>query len=226
MTTLAIDIGGTKLAAALIGADGQIRDRRELPTPASQTPQALRDALSALVSPLQAHAQRVAIASTGIIRDGSLLALNPHNLGGLLHFPLVKTLEQLTNLPTIAINDAQAAAWAEYQALDGDITDIVFITVSTGVGSRILLPREICAVQVPSPLSVQPDAVEPAAAAPDNDGASGLRPVTGLSLASFAVQIAVTVPPTTGLSGFRVMDECAASSGPATNFSVCCNVPS
>lgn len=58
MTTLAIDIGGTKLAAALIGADGQIRDRRELPTPASQTPEALRDALSALVSPLQAHAQR------------------------------------------------------------------------------------------------------------------------------------------------------------------------
>lgn len=115
MTTLAIDIGGTKLAAALIGADGQIRDRRELPTPASQTPEALRDALSALVSPLQAHAQRVAIASTGIIRDGSLLALNPHNLGGLLHFPLVKTLEQLTDLPTIAINDAQAAAWAEYQ---------------------------------------------------------------------------------------------------------------
>ena len=138
MTTLAIDIGGTKLAAALIGADGQIRDRRELPTPASQTPEALRDALSALVSPLQAHAQRVAIASTGIIRDGSLLALNPHNLGGLLHFPLVKTLEQLTNLPTIAINDAQAAAWAEFQALDGDITDMVFITVSTGVGGGVV----------------------------------------------------------------------------------------
>lgn len=59
MTTLAIDIGGTKLAAALIGADGQIRDRRELPTPASQTPEALRDALSALVSPLQVHAQRL-----------------------------------------------------------------------------------------------------------------------------------------------------------------------
>lgn len=138
MTTLAIDIGGTKLAAALISADGQIRDRRELPTPASQTPEALRDALSTLVSPLQVHAQRVAIASTGIIRDGSLLALNPHNLGGLLHFPLVKTLEQLTDLPTIAINDAQAAAWAEYQALEGDITEMVFITVSTGVGGGVV----------------------------------------------------------------------------------------
>ena len=138
MTILAIDIGGTKLAAALIGADRQIRDRRELPTPASQTPEALREALATLVAPLQAHAQQVAIASTGIIRNGSLLALNPHNLGGLLHFPLVKTLEQLTDLPTIAINDAQAAAWAEYQALERDITGMVFITVSTGVGGGVV----------------------------------------------------------------------------------------
>ena len=138
MTTLAIDIGGTKLAAALIGADGQIRDRRELPTPASQTPEALRDALSALVSPLQAHAQRVAIASTGIIRDGSLLALNPHNLGGLMHFPLTQTLEQITDLPTLAVNDAQAAAWAEYHALGGEYRDLVFITVSTGVGGGVV----------------------------------------------------------------------------------------
>ncbi|MEG8134104.1 N-acetylmannosamine kinase [Escherichia marmotae] len=138
MTILAIDIGGTKLAAALIGADRQIRDRRELPTPASQTPEALREALATLVAPLQAHAQQVAIASTGIIRNGSLLALNPHNLGGLLHFPLVKTLEQITDLPTIAINDAQAAAWAEYQALERDITDMVFITVSTGVGGGVV----------------------------------------------------------------------------------------
>ena len=138
MTILAIDIGGTKLAAALIGADRQIRDRRELPTPASQTPEALGEALATLVAPLQAHAQQVAIASTGIIRNGSLLALNPHNLGGLLHFPLVKTLEQLTDLPTIAINDAQAAAWAEYQALERDITDMVFITVSTGVGGGVV----------------------------------------------------------------------------------------
>ncbi|UMX91821.1 ROK family protein [Escherichia coli] len=97
--------------------------------------QALRDALSALVFLLQVHAQRVAIASTGIIRDGSLMALNPHNLGGLLHFPLLR--RAATDLPTIAINDAQAAAWAEYQALEGDITEMVLITVSTGVGGVV-----------------------------------------------------------------------------------------
>ena len=94
MTTLAIDIGGTKLAAALVDSDLHVRERRELPTPASKTPQALETALHALVEPLQGLARRVAIASTGIIREGVLLAINPHNLGGLLHFPLVQTLEK------------------------------------------------------------------------------------------------------------------------------------
>lgn len=117
MTTLAIDIGGTKLAAALIDNNLRISQRRELPTPASKTPDALREALKALVEPLRAEARQVAIASTGIIQEGMLLALNPHNLGGLLHFPLVQTLETIAGLPTLAVNDAQAAAWAEYHAL-------------------------------------------------------------------------------------------------------------
>ncbi|HAU5066339.1 TPA: ROK family protein, partial [Citrobacter amalonaticus] len=138
MTTLAIDIGGTKLAAALVEDDMQIRERRELPTPASKTSQALRDALKTLVQPLQAQAHRVAVASTGIIREGNLLAINPRNLGGLLHFPLVQTLETLTGLPTLAINDAQAAAWAEYHAIADDTRDMVFITVSTGVGGGVV----------------------------------------------------------------------------------------
>lgn len=138
MTTLAIDIGGTKLAAALVDDAQNLLERRELPTPASKTPDALRDALQTLVEPLFPRATRVAIASTGIIRDGVLLAINPLNLGGLLNFPLTKTLEAITGLPTLAVNDAQAAAWAEYYALHGDYRDMVFLTVSTGVGGGVI----------------------------------------------------------------------------------------
>nr|VUD25032.1 kinase [Salmonella sp. NCTC 7297] len=138
MTTLAIDIGGTKLAAALIDENLRMSQRCELPTPGSKTPDALRETLKALVEPLRTEARQVAIASTGIIQEGSLLALNPHNLGGLLHFPLVQTLETITGLPTLAVNDAQAAAWAEYHALPDDIRDMVFITVSTGVGGGVV----------------------------------------------------------------------------------------
>lgn len=138
MTTLAIDIGGTKLAAALVGDDLQIRERCERPTPASKTPDALREALKMLIEPLQRRAKRVAIASTGIIHQGVLQSINPQNLGGLMHFPLVHTLEELTGLPALAVNDAQAAAWAEYHAIADDISDMVFITVSTGVGGGIV----------------------------------------------------------------------------------------
>ena len=139
MTTLAIDIGGTKLAAALIDDALQIRERREMPTPASKTPDALVAALTELVTPLMKQATHVAIASTGIIREGILLAINPLNLGGLLHFPLVQTLENITGLPAMAVNDAQAAAWAEYHALEIDCREMVFITVSTGVGGGMVL---------------------------------------------------------------------------------------
>ncbi len=135
MTTLAIDIGGTKLAAALI--EGQtILARRECPTPASQTPQALQEALHSLVVPFMAQAERVAVASTGIIQSGVLTAINPSNLGGLAQFPLVGFLSAITDLPVTAINDAQAAAWAEFCALPGD-DDMAFLTVSTGVGGGL-----------------------------------------------------------------------------------------
>lgn len=138
MTTLAIDIGGTKLAAALVDDGLQIHARRECPTPASKTPDALREALAELVKPLQTQAMRAAIASTGIIQDGNLLAINPQNLGGLHHFPLVQTLEDIAGLPTLAINDAQAAAWAEYHVSAKEIKDMVFLTVSTGVGGGVV----------------------------------------------------------------------------------------
>ncbi|VTP75300.1 N-acetylmannosamine kinase [Leclercia adecarboxylata] len=136
MITLAMDIGGTKLAAALVDSALQIIARREIPTPASQTPDALEAALRDLVTPLWPQAQQFAIASTGIIQHGVLTSINPSNLGGLSHFPLVDVLTTLTGLSGVALNDAQAAALAEYQQMPPAVRDMVFITVSTGVGGR------------------------------------------------------------------------------------------
>lgn len=132
MSTLAIDIGGTKLAAGLVSDELALLERREMPTPASRTAAALAAALEELVAPLAARAERFAVASTGIIRRGTLTAINPANLGGLAYFPLVDCLSTLTGLPGIALNDAQAAAWAEYQALPEKVGEMLFLTVSTG----------------------------------------------------------------------------------------------
>lgn len=139
MTILAVDIGGTKLAAAKVDASGQLSERREIPTPASQTPQALEFSLRELLAPWQGGVCQLAVASTGIIFQGVLTALNPANLGGLNRFPLQDYLTGLTGLPCTVINDAQAAAWAEYQALTTPVRDMVFLTVSTGVGGGLVI---------------------------------------------------------------------------------------
>lgn len=143
MNTLAIDIGGTKLAAALINAQHEVLQRMEIPNPSNAAPEALKQALAQLVEPYQGKAQRVAIASTGIIDKGILTALNPDNLGGLNQFPLQATVENLTGLPCIVLNDAQAAAWAEYCHLSSQFKHVTFITVSTGVGGGIVINGEL-----------------------------------------------------------------------------------
>lgn len=143
MNILAIDIGGTKLAAALIDANSQISQRLEIATPASPSPQALKEALAQLVAPYQGKAQCAAVASTGIIDQGILTALNPDNLGGLNQFPLQQTLQRLTALPCTVLNDAQAAAWAEYHYLADRFKHITFITVSTGVGGGVIINGQL-----------------------------------------------------------------------------------
>ncbi|MBL4830847.1 MAG: N-acetylmannosamine kinase [Aliivibrio sp.] len=139
---LAIDIGGTKLAAAIVKQD-HIVQRVQCETPHSNDPKQLIAALTALLQPLISSADYVAVASTGIINDGVLTALNPVNLGGLDQFPLVDVLSTITSLPVFAINDAQAAAWAEYAQLEHNVQDMAFITVSTGVGAGVVLNRNL-----------------------------------------------------------------------------------
>ncbi|HTM78082.1 MAG TPA: ROK family protein [Devosia sp.] len=80
------------------------------------------------------------IATTGIVDQGHLTALNPTTLPIEDRFPLVQALEQRLSRPVLAINDAQAAAWAEFRLGAGQGVDrMAFITVSTGIGAGIVL---------------------------------------------------------------------------------------
>jgi predicted NBD/HSP70 family sugar kinase len=54
-------------------------------------------------------------------------------------FPLVAELTQRLDVPVTAMNDAQAAAWGDYRHGAGRDCDMVFLTVSTGIGGGIVL---------------------------------------------------------------------------------------
>lgn len=137
-TCLAIDIGGTKIAAALIQS-GQIFKLEQRETPSSNFPEDMTHALIELLSPFKDQADFIAVASTGIINQGVLTALNPDNLGGLNQYHLADTLEQICQKPVMVVNDAQAAAWAEYKTLESTPSAMGFITVSTGVGAGFVI---------------------------------------------------------------------------------------
>lgn len=142
---LAIDVGGTKIAAALVrlvGKEVDMRERMQIRTPQNPDAEALERALKEVLTHFSGHFDCVSVASTGIIRDGVLTALNPKNLGNLAFFPLYETIRKLTDKPITLLNDAQAAACAEYLAQE-DIENFAFITVSTGVGGGIILNRRL-----------------------------------------------------------------------------------
>lgn len=149
MRCLAIDIGGTKIATAIV-ENNTITQRRQIATPTadstprSQTAQrhAMQSALADIVQHYAGQFDAVAVASTGIINQGVLTALNPKNLGGLADFPLLDAIKAHTDKPVGLLNDVQAAVCAEY-ALEQDVQNYAFITVSTGVGGGLILNGEL-----------------------------------------------------------------------------------
>ena len=143
MRCLALDIGGTKIASALV-IDGVVHQRHQVPTPQQNVTEAMHQTLADIVQQYKGQFDAIAVASTGIINKGILTALNPKNLGGLADFPLQKSLARHTNKPIGLLNDVQAAVCAEYKLQDKNkIQNFVFITVSTGVGGGIILNGEL-----------------------------------------------------------------------------------
>ena len=139
---LAIDIGGTKIALAIV-RDGQVRERRQIATPRSGRGADIVAAIAEQAAQFE-EAPIVGVATTGIVDDGHLTALNPATLPIEDRFPLVDTLRTLLGRPVLAINDAQAAAWAEYRLGAGKGTErMAFVTVSTGIGAGLVLDGQL-----------------------------------------------------------------------------------
>jgi N-acetylmannosamine-6-phosphate 2-epimerase/N-acetylmannosamine kinase len=135
--TLAIDIGGTKMLAALI--DGRaVLTEREVATPRDLTADGWCDAVAGLVSDWSGRYGTIAAAVTGQVRDGHWYTLNPAILPIPSGFPLAAGLGARLGAAVTLANDAQAAAWGEHRFGAGEGRDIVFLTISTGIGGGVV----------------------------------------------------------------------------------------
>jgi glucokinase len=139
-TALAIDIGGTKLAAGIVGGDGALLHRAEAPTPATADAEVLFADLLRLVEALPAADPVVCGAGCGgpMTRGGE--EVSPLNIPAWRHFPLRRRLREATGLTAFVDNDAKALTLGEgwVGAATGE-QDFIGMVVSTGVGGGIVL---------------------------------------------------------------------------------------
>jgi glucokinase len=138
--TLAVDLGGTNMRAAIVDDAGHIVERVRAATP-HHVPTI--DPLLDLVGPLAARrdVQRAVVAVPGRV---------DHELGTLLNAPNLPrgwaalltraTLEAAIGLPIALTNDADVAAVGEvYFGAARGHRDVVYVTISTGLGAGILV---------------------------------------------------------------------------------------
>ena len=134
-----VDIGGTKIAAGLVTADGTIVARRTAPTPAG-------DGIASTVAELVTHLREgtegvvtgVGVGAAGFVgADRSTILFAP-NIDW-RDVPLGEDIARLVELPVVIENDANAAAWGEFRFGAGaDAGDLLLVTIGTGVGGGVI----------------------------------------------------------------------------------------
>jgi glucokinase len=146
---LGIDLGGTKIAAALVDvASGALAGRQVIPTEAADGPEAVMARMAALVrdvcggagaAPAQIAAIGVGVPGLFELQTGRTLFL-PNLAGAWRGVPLGETLRRALGCPVWLINDARAFVLAEatFGAGSGAPT-VVGLTLGTGIGGGIAL---------------------------------------------------------------------------------------
>lgn len=141
---LAIDIGGTKLAAGMVSEIGHLCSSAQAPTPVTADSGELFAALLALVRRVLSTPRStddpvaVGVGTGGPMTPGGE-TVSPLNIPAWRGFPLRSALADSLALPVFADNDAKALALAEgWVGAAAGREDFIAMVVSTGVGGGIV----------------------------------------------------------------------------------------
>ncbi|WP_113704992.1 ROK family protein [Nonomuraea lactucae] len=135
---LAIDIGGTKLAAALVGEDGSVAASAIRPTPRTDVMATLAGLIDEVKDGGPAP-RAVGIGCAGPL-DLTSGTVSPVNMPSWRGFPLRDEVRELTGLPTVLAGDAQCFALGEHWLGSGrGSSALLGIVVSTGIGGGLVI---------------------------------------------------------------------------------------
>jgi glucokinase len=133
----AVDIGGTKIAAARVSRNGKLSGYAEISTPSAGG----RKVVEAVVELLQRMPRKdvgaIGVDVPGLAwPDGRVWA---PNIPGWKRMPLGPALKKRFRLPTLVESDRNAFVMGEaWQGAARKCRDVVFLAVGTGIGAGIL----------------------------------------------------------------------------------------
>ncbi|MER6347043.1 ROK family protein [Streptomyces sp. NPDC001595] len=144
----ALDIGGTKIAGALVDDEGRVLARTERPTPARESTARLAAAVDAVLDTLAGYPAWSGIRGLGIASAGPVDTVagtvSPVNIPAWRAFPLVDSVRGHPLLPPgiepVLLGDAVAMAAAEHwRGAARGVDNALCMVVSTGVGGGLVL---------------------------------------------------------------------------------------
>jgi glucokinase len=142
---IGVEIGGTKLQAALGTREGeivQIRTERARPETGAQ---GIRSQIEALVRLLLEEAgapkpEAIGVGFGGPVDTSAGTVLVSHQVEGWEDFPLRQWFEDHFGLPCLVENDSNAAGWAEYRCGAGrGVKNMVYMNIGSGIGGAIIV---------------------------------------------------------------------------------------
>jgi glucokinase len=150
---IGLDIGGSKLAAALIDPAGQVTARHQAGSPAADGPEAMVAAAAELVNRVMGDARRMdgprpaalGVATAGVVDPAEgFIRSAVATIKDWAGVPLRRMLEELTGLPTAVENDVNAMALAETcrGAARGARSALV-VAVGTGIGGALVVDGKL-----------------------------------------------------------------------------------
>ncbi len=143
---LAVDIGGTKILTALVREDGAVAARARVDTPARGVEPVVKAVVATAESVLrEGIAGREQVVAAGVGAPGPMdpdagVVFDPPNMEGWHDVPLGTLLTDRLRMRVFIENDANAAGVGEWWVGAGQgISDLIYVTVSTGIGGGIII---------------------------------------------------------------------------------------
>src|SRR3984893_2830947 len=153
MALVGIDLGGTQLRVAVADDRGRLRTVVRRPTEAARGRQhvigrivaAVADALAEDRTPAR-RGRALGIGLPGPVDPSAGLVISPANLPGFKNVPLNRILTRATGIPSYLHHDAHLAALGEHRRGAGrGASELIYVTVSTGIGAGLLIRGELYA---------------------------------------------------------------------------------